>query len=103
MFLLPVRAFLNQSLADAACAGAVVVGPPITPIDVEDLRDVHTAIEINGKVMGTGSTKANPLGGPIQSLVSEFMLCVGKHGVVGCAATFFFFFFFFLIFFPPLD
>ena len=66
-----------KSLADAACAGAVVVGPSIAPIEVADLHDVDTTIEINGTLSDTGSTNANPLGGPVESLVSEFIVSCG--------------------------
>jgi hypothetical protein len=73
-----------QSLGDALCAAGVVLGKCLaTPEELHMLRSrrVATTIAVNGVVKATGSTAANPLGGPVQSLVS--VISSDREGLAG--------------------
>ncbi len=107
-FALPLAADATtmQGLGDALCAGGVVLGKSWVVVRDDDgaggaagdsdlldrdgagglpavaaLRDVATAIRVNGALKHTGGGAECPLGGPVESLVRCCCCCSRRCGV----------------------
>jgi 2-keto-4-pentenoate hydratase len=58
---------VGQVIADSAVAGKIVLGKPQASKSFEELNDLQASLQLNGKLIGTGSS-SSVLGHPVHSL-----------------------------------